>query len=403
MRGLAALLGILAIPAMYWFSRELFQSQHTALLATALFALSPFHILFSQDARPYSLWTLATLLFSAALLQAMRRKRWTDWLLYSFTLILGLYSQELFLLVGVVHVLYFAGLCFLRHQTPYGGFLSTGLFAVFAYIPWLYMIVKYWNEAVGSMNWATHETYMFRYLRSWLVTFSSPFVDMDFASGNLVPHLLRALMMGFVAYALVHLVLHSSKQEKTFLLLLSVIPAGALIAPDLLLGGIRSINGRYFVPLNIATILIVAYLLADRLDQDRSKYVWQTLTGLLIAISLFSNGNSLHPESWWNKELGGIRPEFVHEIDNDGTLLIVSSKASGTTIGDLLSLGLMIDSDVCFRLVTEPEQIQYSDDYDHIYWFPRSNEEVLHHSEKERLQVRKIIDQTLWQIEGKAE
>jgi uncharacterized membrane protein len=404
MRGLAALLGILSIAAMYWLSRELFQSQRIALLSAALFAVSPFHILFSQDARPYSLWTLAALLSSAALLQAVREKTWGHWLLYSLTLVLGLYSQQLFLLVVLVHVLYVAGMYLLQNKIPYRRFLSAGILSFFAYVPWLYMVIKYWDSAVESMDWATQGSFLTRYLRSWLVTFSSSFIDMDFASGNLVPHILRALVLALIAYGLVSVLLHGSKQEKIFLTLLTIIPAGALILPDMLLGGIRSVGGRYFVPLNIATVLIVAYVLSNRLDRARPQpYVWPVLVGLLLTVSLISNVNSLQAESWWNKELGWIRPEFVYEIDKDGALLIVSSEAHGSMIGDLLSLGLMVDSDVHFRLATEPEQIQFSDEYASIYWFPGSNGEVLQHSEEAELQVRKVLDQTLWQIEGKTE
>lgn len=40
----------------------------------ALIAVSPFHVLYAQEAREYSLWTVTILLSSAALLRAMRVK-----------------------------------------------------------------------------------------------------------------------------------------------------------------------------------------------------------------------------------------------------------------------------------------------------------------------------------------
>ncbi|MBD5656449.1 MAG: glycosyltransferase family 39 protein, partial [Candidatus Eremiobacteraeota bacterium] len=60
-RALPVLFGLLALPVAYWLAFELFGSATIALLATALLAISPFHVLYAQEAREYSLWTLAIL------------------------------------------------------------------------------------------------------------------------------------------------------------------------------------------------------------------------------------------------------------------------------------------------------------------------------------------------------
>lgn len=404
LRGLAAIFGLLSIPGMYWFSKELFQSQRIAWLSTALFAISPYHILFAQDARYYSLWTLATLLSSAALLHAMRKNNVSVWLIYSLTLILGLYSHQLFILVVLVHGFYFAGLFLLRHKREYFGFVSACLLAFLAFTPWLYVMATYWDRAAGQMAWANQHIPWHRYIQGWALIFSSPFIDFDFASGNLIPYLLRALVLGLIAYSFLFLVLHGSKQQKIFLLPLFIVSAGIFIVPDMLLGGIRSVSGRYFVPVNIVTIMVVAHLLANRSDHARpNTFVrWQLLISLLIVASLVSNVNSLQAETWWNKELGRVRPEFVREIDQDKTLLIVRTGYHGSTIGDVLLMSLEVDSDVNFRL-SEHENFENLMNYDHVYWFPGSNEEVQEISKEERLQVREVLPGALWQIEGKLE
>ena len=72
MRSLAAVISLLVFPAVYWLAWELFESSAVAWMAIAIFAISPYHILFAQEARQYSLWTVTTILSSAALLRAMR-------------------------------------------------------------------------------------------------------------------------------------------------------------------------------------------------------------------------------------------------------------------------------------------------------------------------------------------
>ena len=71
-RSLSALLGVLVLPSLYWLCLELFESALVSGVAIALVAVSPFHILFAQEAREFVLWTVTTLLSSATLLRATR-------------------------------------------------------------------------------------------------------------------------------------------------------------------------------------------------------------------------------------------------------------------------------------------------------------------------------------------
>ena len=48
MRGTAALLGLLLVPAVLWLGRELFEDSKAAWIAAALAACSPMHLLYAQ-------------------------------------------------------------------------------------------------------------------------------------------------------------------------------------------------------------------------------------------------------------------------------------------------------------------------------------------------------------------
>lgn len=402
MRGLAALFGCLSILAMYWLGSELFRSPRVALIATALFAVSPFQILFAQDARPYSLWTLITLLSSAALLRSMRTNTIAAWMLYSTTLILGIYTHQLFILVAVVHGLYFVSIFFPDGQKRVGGFLSAGLFAFLAYTPWLYFIITRWQEAASQLDVLSMYIPWHRFIQRWILLFSSPMIDLDLNSNlaNLAPYFLRVLMLIFIVCAFLFLLKHASWPEKLFLCLVYIITAGTFIALDLLFGGMRSITGRYLVVANIATVLVVAYFLAAKLDQSRRRSFtrWAILLGTLVVVSLISNLNSLLAETWWTKELSRVRIEFIREISRDNTILIVSG-IHPTNLGDVLLLSLEVDPDVQFILVQEPSDLPYPNYDRNVYWFPSSSEEVQEISEKKGLRVREVLPGTLWKIE----
>lgn len=82
-RALSALCGTLAIPVFYLATRRLFNTP-TALIATLILALSPFHVRFAQEARMYALLTLAAagvLYFTARLLtETLGQSRRSTWI-----------------------------------------------------------------------------------------------------------------------------------------------------------------------------------------------------------------------------------------------------------------------------------------------------------------------------------
>ena len=54
-RGLSAVISLLVFPCLFWLSYELFGSSSPAWYASALVAVSPYHVQYAQEAREYSL------------------------------------------------------------------------------------------------------------------------------------------------------------------------------------------------------------------------------------------------------------------------------------------------------------------------------------------------------------
>jgi uncharacterized membrane protein len=77
-RSLSVVFGVLLLPGAFWLGLELFRDRWAALLLTAVMAVSPFHVLYAQEARQYSLWTLVIVASSTVLLRAMRSSCWTN-------------------------------------------------------------------------------------------------------------------------------------------------------------------------------------------------------------------------------------------------------------------------------------------------------------------------------------
>ncbi|MEY2480099.1 MAG: mannosyltransferase [Verrucomicrobiota bacterium] len=93
LRSLSVLLGVAALPALYFLGRQLFGRQ-VGLVSCALLAAHTFHIRYSQEARGYSLLTLLVILstyfFVRAIESADQKKFWAA---YVITSALACYSH----------------------------------------------------------------------------------------------------------------------------------------------------------------------------------------------------------------------------------------------------------------------------------------------------------------------
>ncbi|MDP8254896.1 MAG: glycosyltransferase family 39 protein [Candidatus Alcyoniella australis] len=88
----AALFGIAVLPFIYFLGRELF-GRRVGMLSTALFALWPLHVYYSQENRYQSLFVLLVVLSSLAYLRMMVSLRLSSWAVYIAASALGMYTH----------------------------------------------------------------------------------------------------------------------------------------------------------------------------------------------------------------------------------------------------------------------------------------------------------------------
>ncbi|WP_062288050.1 glycosyltransferase family 39 protein [Nostoc piscinale] len=91
-RSLSAVISVVSFVSIYYLCRELFTSSLTKWIAVSLIAISPFHLLYAQEAREYSLWTLTIIIANYTILLALRKKTVISWVIYAISLILSFYT-----------------------------------------------------------------------------------------------------------------------------------------------------------------------------------------------------------------------------------------------------------------------------------------------------------------------
>lgn len=362
-RLLSALIGVLTLPTMFWLTRELFQSAHVAWVTTALFAVSPFQVLYAQEAREYSLWALTILGSSAALLSARGWKGWTG---YGLSAAAALYVHPFsgFLLMG--HGLYVA---IARKRQQWLGFLGAMALALLLFFPWLWVVVQNFDRFVGntaSVNVdRAGEMPLF-----WLLNLSRVFFDLNQGPSAINPahYLLAALAIA----ALINLCRSEPPQRWVFVVTLVGVMGVALIGPDVFLGGRRSSITRYAVPVYLGLQIAIGHFLAQRLqpsphDVPRKRH-WRRWRGVAIALALggiLSCAVSAHVPVWWHKSYAKSRriPDVAQAVNTSVERGVRSGHrplllSDYQPAGRILTLAHALDPEVALQLVATPRQLQ---------------------------------------------
>ncbi|WP_229415506.1 glycosyltransferase family 39 protein [Moorena bouillonii] len=306
-RLLSVIISLLALPCAYWLCLELFGSKLIGWVAVAIIAISPFHVLYAQEAREYSLWTVTILLSSAVLLWAMNSSRIKQlikkpyrWIIYSFTVALALYTHPFsaFVLIGQgLYVLITEGGRWTKGVTSY---LLACLGGVLLFSPWLIIVIINFSKFIANTDSVNHSRSGFLPL-FWTLNLSRIFFDVNQGIHPLSP--LHYLSLCLAVYALYYLCRKAPQHAWVFIITLIGVTGIALIAPDVLLGGRRSSITRYAIPCYLGIQLAIAYFLtteaknSGQLTKDKGKKGLPTM-GMM-------NGNLANPEDRQNQQVRG--------------------------------------------------------------------------------------------------
>lgn len=312
MRSLSAIISLFVFPCIYWLCIELFKRPLVGLTGVALAATSPFHILYAQEARMYSLQMVMVLLSSAALLRAIRINSKQSWGIYSLSLLLSIYTHSLSLFVALAHGIYVVTAYGFRRSKITFYYLIATFISFLGFVPWLYFIITNSEQVSSSMEWSTQAVPLSSLMRHWVINLSRVFVDFSPSSNlenfsifnNPFSVFCIAIILVLVGYSIYFIVRNSHRRTWIFVLTLIVIPFLALALPDILFNGIRSFNNRYLVASYLGVQIAVAYLIATKMVFAAKLWqqkLWQILAVTLIGFSIISCAIISPAQTWWNK------------------------------------------------------------------------------------------------------
>ena len=345
----SVVISLLIFPCLYWLCLELFKNPISGWISIILIAISPYHILLSQGAREYSLWTLMTILASAAFLKAIRVKTTKSWIIYGLTLVIGFYSHLFFPLVALVHGIYIACVERLKFTKTSISYLLTSLLGILGFSLWIIVIIKNIEEVEKKTFWVRSGTVsinkIFKIFNSNLGN-----VFIDFNDSTRLENLFENFIFVLFLYSLYFLLKKTS--PKTWLLIISliVITALAQFLPDLIWQGKRSSQARYFIPCYVGIQLAIAYLIASYLNY---KKIWQQCLGaavlaFFILTGIFSGVLISNTNDWdyldQGKTANAVNLQLATFINSADKPLVISE----ATHSFILGLSYLVDENVKF-------------------------------------------------------
>ena len=365
-RLLSVLISFLAFPCMYWLGWELFGFSTVSWVGVAILAISPFHVLYAQEAREYSLWTVTILLSSAALLRAIRLKTLPSWGLYGVSVALGLYTHPFSAFVSIGQGIYVLVTEGFRRSQRLTSYLLSSLFGVLLFLPWLGIVIIHFSKFVdntASVN-LNREGFLPLF---WGLNLSRIFFDVNQGTSPFSPlHYLSALLAG---YALYYLYRHAPLKAWVFIITLMGVTGIALIGPDVILGGRRSSITRYAIPSYLGIQIAVAYLMTAKSTaingKTRHLQRWQYGAIALAFCGILSCIVSAQFPVWWHKSHSKSRynPQVAEIVNRAERPLVISDKIPGI----MFSLSHSLNPDVHLQMVLPPEVPEIPNQFSPIF------------------------------------
>lgn len=402
-RSLSAVISLLAFPCIYWLCLELFNSSLMGWVAVALVAVSPFHVLYAQEAREYSLWIVTILLSSATLLRAMRLETKLSWGMYASTVVFGLYVYPGTALVTIGHGIYVIAIESFRLSKRVVSYLLALSVGLLAFTPWIWVMINQSDQINRTALSLSRKVPWLIILKSLSVSLSYFFIDFDYdfrrgTTGSVLKHAIPYLIpfvLALAGYAIYFLCRNTPKQVWLFVVILWGATALPLIIPALIMGA-RWITPRYLIPCYLSIQLAVTYLLATQVTQFSAstwrKKFWQLVTVSLLSGGVLSCAVSSQAETWWSKHISYYIPQMADTINQANHPFLIGSCSGPWPVGNKIALSRLLEPKVRMKFVREPDVPQIPAGYSDLFLFDAFSKPLGSQLEKKQNYKLETID-----------
>jgi len=391
-RSLSAWISLLVFPSIYWLCWELFRSTSVGWVAVTITAVSPFHVLYAQEARPYMMFAVLVLLSNAILLRAIALQNSPAtfkstfklskavWSIYAIALTLGLYCSLLFFIVILAHGIYVIITENLRVSQTLMAYLLASAAATLIFLPWIFVLVYNSPKIAATVGLPHLSLSVMSSLKSLILITCRNFVDTHWAGGiiklgasntnDLMRLIVAVILILAIAYSIYFICYSTPKRVWLFVLTAIAITAIVLIA----VGGVAD---RYLVPYILGIQLAVAYLFTAKIvatTNPRQQKLWQLGLIALISSEIVSCAVSSQSQLWWNKYPSSTKynPQVAAIVNQAQKPLVICHGGNNIT-GKIMSISYLLKPQTQLLLAVKPEQVKIPDGFSDVFLY-RSTE-----------------------------
>jgi uncharacterized membrane protein len=177
-RSLSVVFSLLIFPCLYWLCWELFQDTTVSWLGVMFMSVSPFYAAYAQEARPYSLWTVAILVMTASLIRAIKINNFSSWLLYGLSLVFNFYTSLFSIFIAIAQGFY---LLFIQSKIKlnlFKKYLLTLILSLVVFSPWLLTILQNLWLMHDNTSWMRSTLNVANIIAVWIGTILLIFGDL---------------------------------------------------------------------------------------------------------------------------------------------------------------------------------------------------------------------------------
>lgn len=368
----SVIISLFVLPLAYWFCWELFQSSLAAWLAVSFFAVSPFQILYAQEARPYSLWMLLTLLVNIIFLIAIRCQNPGYWVIYTLSLATSYYTSIFAIPVAISQGAYTLIQNKLKPNKTTVNHLIAGLISMLLFSPWLWVIIKYRNILDESASWRNSKPFVWQeMIQLWGLHISTSFADIFLDINHISNYVFPLVFILLLAYAIYFLI--KTTERKVWLLLITLLlsPVVYPIIPDIFMGTVVSRASRYFIPWYTAVPIIFSYLIYQKIIHNgiKKQLLWQTVFLGISTLSIVSCAVVSPADTWWHKIASGDRIVQAAKLVNQGAKPLVVADLNHNNFSETIGLSHRVKPQTKFQLITTPEMLTIPPGFSNIFLY----------------------------------
>jgi uncharacterized membrane protein len=321
-RAPAVLFGLLAIAAAYFFGVTALGSRIAGATLAALVAVSPFHILYAQMAREYSLFAFIVLISSAFAIRAIVQRRLVDHAAYAVSVALGVYTDPLFALVILAQAIS-AFFALRRDRRAFVAWIAAAIAGAALYAPWAANSLSHHGNIEDQLAWGATAYPFVALAQKWAFNIGAVFFDAEFAQLALAPIALVAIAIAASAGA--YAIARAKKTPAIVLgLALTCVPIATFVTLDAVAGSHFATIPRYLSAAWLGIEILTAAALVAGFRSARAQGLAIGAFAFLVAAGSASAFIDSRYANWWNNNDQVAFQLIAHDVDEANDPLVIS-------------------------------------------------------------------------------